>query len=77
MMLACVIVLAGGSCATSPVPAPAGPLFCDVERARRFSLEEANWRADHAPENLRLDVATNEAGELYCGWAAPSAKKGA
>ncbi len=64
MMTFC-LVLAAGSCQTS---LRGGPLFCDVEEARRFGSDEVKWRAANARRNLELDLATNETGETYCGW---------
>ena len=40
--------------------------FCDVEEKRRFSQEEINWRAEHAPWNLRRDYKTNTTWEREC-----------
>ena len=49
----------------SPVPPP-GPAFCDVEEMRRFTQEEIDWRAAHAPWNLRRDLKTNATWEAEC-----------
>jgi len=37
--------------------------FCAIEEQRKFSQEEWDWRAAHAPWNLRRDVKTNTAYE--------------
>jgi hypothetical protein len=42
------------------------PLFCDVEEPRRFSQEELDWRAAHAPWNLRRDFKTNLTWDREC-----------
>ena len=52
-----------------------GVLFCDIERPRTFSQDESAWRLAHAPENLKLDLATNEAGEAHCGWMPAQMRK--
>jgi hypothetical protein len=44
-----------------------GPLFCDVESARRFPQGELEARAPFRA-NLELDLATNERGREHCGW---------
>lgn len=41
-------------------------IFCDVEEKRRFTQEEINWRAAHAPWNLRRDYKTNLTYEREC-----------
>lgn len=64
----CASALLAGCAASAPPTEPAGPLFCDVEEARRFSQEEIDWRAEHAPWNLRRDLKTNETGRAECGW---------
>lgn len=53
----------------------AGVLFCDVERPRTFTADEAAWRIENAEANLRLDLATNETGEAYCGWSPAQKRK--
>ena len=45
--------------------APA-PLFCDVEEPRRFTQAEIDWRAEHAPTNLRKDIKTNLTWDAEC-----------
>ena len=40
--------------------------FCDLEEKRYFSQAELDWRAQNAPENLRLDYKTNLAIEREC-----------
>jgi len=67
-MLALSSVLAGGSCLPTTPPTDTGPLFCDVEEARRFTQEEIDWRSANAPWNLRRDLSTNETGAEHCGW---------
>ena len=52
-----------------------GVLFCDVERPRTFTADEAAWRLENAEANLRLDLATNETGESYCGWSPTQKRK--
>lgn len=44
----------------------AGVEFCDVEEPRRFSQAEIDWRAEHAPWNLRRDFQTNLTWEREC-----------
>ena len=64
----CMSILAGCSqteIQEIPVVSPE-PLFCDVEEPRRFSQEELNWRAEHAPWNLRRDFNTNKAWDAEC-----------
>lgn len=66
MMIFALASIAGCS---REAPVTAGnPLFCDIEHKRTFSQQEADWRAQNAPENLRFDLMTNEAGAEYCGW---------
>ncbi|MGI3165677.1 hypothetical protein [Pseudooceanicola sp. 200-1SW] len=45
---------------------PPGPAFCDVEEMRIFSQAEIDWRAAHAPWNLRRDLKTNATWEAEC-----------
>jgi len=61
--LALTLMLA--ACA-KPVPVVEEALFCDVEEKRRFSQEELDWRAEHAPWNLRRDFKTNLTWEREC-----------
>lgn len=49
-----------------PVPAPVGPLFCEVEEARRFTQEELDVRSARWPANLRRDFKTNTAIDAEC-----------
>lgn len=73
LMATCWIALGAGSCADPK--APGGLLFCDVERPRTFTADEAAWRIENAEANLRLDLATNETGEAYCGWSPAQKRK--
>lgn len=57
--------LMAGSC-LKPEPVVEKALFCDVEEPRRFTQEEINWRAVHAPWNLRRDYKTNLTHEREC-----------
>lgn len=41
-------------------------LFCDVEEPRRFTQAELDWRAEHAPWNLRRDFKTNVTWDREC-----------
>lgn len=40
--------------------------FCDVEEPRRFTQAELDWRAEHAPANLRRDFKTNTTWDREC-----------
>jgi len=51
----------------APDPLPATLAFCDVERPRLFTAGEIDARAPY-PDNLRLDLGTNERGREHCGW---------
>ena len=42
--------------------------FCDAEELRLFTRAEIEWRSKNAPDNLRLDLKTNETGARECGW---------
>lgn len=55
-------------CSPQPpaVVASTEAIFCDVEEKRRFTQEEINWRAEHAPWNLRRDYKTNLTYEREC-----------
>ncbi|MBY5974041.1 hypothetical protein KUV28_16895 [Ferrimonas balearica] len=67
--ISAVLCLTAGACLRSdPVPAapPPGPAFCDVEEMRIFSQAEIDWRAAHAPWNLRRDLKTNATWEAEC-----------
>jgi hypothetical protein len=64
MMMACSMPLAAGSC---PGPVPSGPLFCDVEQARRFEPGELQARRLFRA-NLERDLVTNQTGAQHCGW---------
>jgi len=57
------LFLMAGSCLRTPEPVVTEALFCDVEEPRRFTQEEIDWRAIHAPWNLRRDYRTNLAWE--------------
>ena len=72
LMMASLTALAAGCADPTQM---GGPLFCDVERPRTFSQDESAWRLAHAPENLKLDLATNEAGESHCGWMPAQMRK--
>ena len=62
-----LLCLPAGSCLRSPaVVASTEALFCDVEEKRRFTQEEINWRAAHAPWNLKRDYKTNLTYEREC-----------
>ena len=68
----CLIVLfvtqlVSGCAKTVEPPAPVrGPDFCVVEEVRRFTQEEIDWRAEHAPWNLRKDLKTNATWKAEC-----------
>jgi hypothetical protein len=62
----CAIMFALSGCSLTPPVEQAGPLFCDVEEARRFSQEEIDWRAEHALWNLRRDFKTNATWDREC-----------
>ena len=64
MMTFCGIGLIAGC---GPDPLPAALAFCDVERPRLFTAGELDARGPY-PDNLRLDLATNERGREHCGW---------
>ena len=71
LMATCWIVLGAGCVKTNS----AGVLFCDVERPRAFAAGEVAWRLENAEANLRLDLATNETWEAYCGWSPAQKRK--
>lgn len=61
------ILLMAGSCPNPNIePAYQGPLFCDVEEARRFTREEWDIRATRWPENLSKDIKTNLTWDREC-----------
>lgn len=63
--LLCWFPLTG--CAPEPVPPViTEALFCDIEEPRRFTQSELDWRAAHAPWNLRRDFKTNAAWDREC-----------
>jgi hypothetical protein len=71
-MAALWIFLVSG-CASTFAPEPEkGPPFCYVEEPREFTQEELEWRAAHAPTNLRKDGKTNATGVRECGWKPPA-----
>ena len=61
MTLICGLFLTSG-CGEKPpkTVVPKKALFCDVEEKRKFTQEELDWRAQHAPWNLRRDFKTNK-----------------
>lgn len=61
----CVTVSVSG-CFGQKIPVQTEPLFCDVAEVRRFSQAEIDWRVDHAPWNLRKDLAQNDFGRANC-----------
>jgi hypothetical protein len=63
-MTGCLMLLAAGSC---PGPVREGPLFCDVEQARRFEPGELQARRPFRA-NLKRDLVTNQTGAQHCGW---------
>lgn len=65
-MMICVTLLTGGCFRHVEEVPPPGPQFCDVEEARRFTQEELDWRAEHAPWNLRRDFKTNATYDREC-----------
>ena len=66
-----MLLLAGCFRPPAEVVASTEAAFCDVEEPRRFSQEELDWRAEHAPWNLRRDYKTNLTWDREC--AAPAA----
>lgn len=65
-MLALALFLIAGCGQKTPDPVVTEALFCDVERPRRFTQTEIDWRAKYAPWNLRLDYQTNLTHEREC-----------
>ena len=61
----CATFLLAG-CFPQIEPVSEGPLFCDIEQPRRFTQTELDWRAAHAPANLRADFKTNAAWDREC-----------
>lgn len=57
--------LQAGSC-LKPEPIIEQALFCDVTTPRRFTQQEIDWRAQHAPWNLKKDFAQNLTYEREC-----------
>ena len=53
-------------CVKETEPVVVKALFCDVEEQRRFSQEEIDWRAEHAPWNLKRDYRTNLTWDREC-----------
>ena len=53
-------------CGQKVDPVVMAALFCDVEEERRFTQNEIDWRAKHAPWNLRKDYKTNLTYEREC-----------
>lgn len=66
LMTICATSLTTG-CSQTPLIDLEPPVeFCDVEEPRRFTQEELDWRAEHAPWNLRLDFKTNSTWDREC-----------
>lgn len=65
LMTGCVLFLITGCASDIPAVVEA-PLFCDVEEPRRFTQAELDWRAAHAPANLRRDFKTNMTWDREC-----------
>lgn len=65
-MTAFSTLLAAGSCLQNSA-GHQGPLFCDVESAREFTVEELQARRPYRA-NLERDLVTNQTGERHCGW---------
>lgn len=67
MMICATFLITGCSWFQSdPVEVSDDALFCDVERPRRFTQEELDWRSANAPANLRLDFSTNLTWDEEC-----------
>jgi len=66
LTLICTLSLTAGCAATPVTVASTDAAFCDVEEARRFTQAEIDWRAEHAPWNLRRDYKTNLTWEREC-----------
>lgn len=64
-MIAFSTLLGAGSC----LSLTNGPLFCDVEQARRFEAGELQARKPFR-RNLERDLVTNQTGAQHCGWKA-------
>jgi len=65
-MAVLLMLLVSGCASKTPAPVYNGPLFCDLYEVRVFSQDEIDWRAAHAPWNLRRDLKNNASWKEEC-----------